>query len=36
MREAVRYALLALLLFGTPVMLRACAVYHACKDGLCR
>lgn len=36
MREALRYAILWAVLFGLPFTLRACAVYHACKDGLCR
>jgi len=35
-REAIRYALLALLLFAAPALLRGCAVIHACRDGLCR
>lgn len=35
-REALRYALLALLLFGGPLLLRGCAILHACQEGLCR
>jgi hypothetical protein len=36
MKSLVRYVIIWAVLFGVPLPLSGCALYHACREGLCR